>query len=67
MFEQINEGLCCWCGHGDCQPASTPATARQLASLPRDLGTIAREGRRLQPVFRNLRVRADRRSMGATA
>lgn len=65
LFEQINEGTCAWCGHGDCQPARTPVTARPFARLPRDLGSIAREGRRIPPVFENLRVRAYRRTVAA--
>lgn len=44
LFEHVNEGTCWWCGHGDVR---TPATPRSLARLPRDLGALQREGRRI--------------------
>lgn len=49
-----NEGTCLWCGHGEPWPKPRPRVSR----LPRDLGAILREGKRLpRGVFENV-VRA---------
>jgi hypothetical protein len=56
LFEQENEGTCMWCGHGLPIVRKRVSLYRGLLRLPRDLGAILREGRRLNPGrFENVR------------
>lgn len=53
MLEAANEGTCLWCGHGDVHEAAAQASTRRRR-LPRDLGALAREGRRPDPRLDNV-------------
>jgi hypothetical protein len=55
FLAESNEGTCLLCGHGDVDDAVVRCRPR-LRRLPRDLGGILREGRRLAPGrFENVR------------
>jgi hypothetical protein len=45
MFQLVNEGTCCWCGHGEIRSAKV-VELRQFRRVSRDLGSLNREGRR---------------------
>lgn len=56
MLKHVNEGVCLWCGYGVVRPRPAVSLYRGLLHLPRDLGAILREGRRLSPHrFENVR------------
>lgn len=58
----VTEGTCLWCGHGTPPDPISAHQRRRAASgapLPRDLGSLQREGRRLSIVFANV-VHLDR-------
>lgn len=54
-----DSGTCLWCGHGDIVIRALDLRRPRLRRLPRDLGTIQREGRRPDPHLDNV-VRLDR-------
>jgi hypothetical protein len=47
FLQEANEGTCLMCGHGDVDAALV--RVRHLRPLPRDLGALVRDGRRLAP------------------
>jgi hypothetical protein len=50
FLQEANEGTCLICGHGDVDVAPCLDISRaRLRRLPRNLGAILREGRRLAP------------------
>lgn len=55
FFQEANEGTCLSCGHGDVA-VTRVSLEGGLLRLPRDLGAILREGRRMSPGrFQNVR------------
>lgn len=55
----VADGTCLWCGRGVCANPSNLGRRVRLRRLPRDLGALAREGRRPDPQLDNV-VRLDR-------
>lgn len=53
----VFDGICMWCGHGT--PSTPVAKDRRGPRLPRDLGALQREGRRVPLRFPNV-VHMDR-------
>lgn len=55
LLEDQNLGTCVWCGYGDVQlPPAKNGHRPRLRALPRDLGSLQREGRRPLEICENV-------------